>query len=157
MGPKVYLETSVVSYLTSRLSRDLIVAAHQQRTRDWWERRRDEFDVFVSQVVVREAAAGDQDEARRRLEALEGVPLLAVNEDAFALAQQLVARGAVPEKAAADALHIAVAAVHGMDYLLTWNCRHIANAQTRHAVEEICFSLGHDPPVTCTPEELIGE
>jgi len=157
MKPKVYLETTIPSYLTSRPSRDLVTAAHQQVTRDWWERRRHDYDLFASQVVVQEARAGDQDAAERRLAALEGVPQLELREDVFALAEELMEKGAVPREAAEDALHIAAATVHGMEYLLTWNCTHIANAHTRFLIEEVCRSLGYRPPTICTPEELIEE
>jgi len=156
MKPKVYIETSVVSYQASRPSTDLIVAAHQRLTQEWWEASPDRFDRFVSQTVIREAAAGDPEAAKERLESLEGMGLLELSEGAYALAAALVARGALPAEAPEDALHIAVATVHGMDYLVTWNCAHIANAQLRCAVEEVCRSLGYEPPIICTPEELMG-
>lgn len=153
----MYIETSVVSYLTARPSRDLIVAAHQQLTHEWWDERRAEFDVVISRVVLEEAALGEPDMARRRLDALEGMPLLPVKPEASALAAALVRRGGLPAKASTDALHIAVASVSGVDYLLTWNCKHIANAQTRRAVSAACRAAGYEPPVICTPEELMGE
>ena len=156
MKPRVYLETSVVSYLLARPSRDLVVAAHQQVTREWWEERRDSFQLYVSQMVIHEASAGDPASARRRLEELAGFPLLALTEEAEALARDLIERGPLPRQAVEDALHIALATVHGMDYLLTWNCRHIANAQMRGAVNSVCALRGYDPPVICTPEELMG-
>ena len=155
--PKVYIETTIVSYLIARPSRDLIVAAHQQITREWWDLRRMEFDLFVSRLVIQEASAGDQEAAQRRLAELDPILLLAFTEDALSLAGDLARRGILPETAAANALHIAVAAVHGMDYLLTWNCRHIANARMRHVVEATCALRGYEPPVICTPEELMGD
>jgi len=152
----VYLETSVISYLVSRPSRDLVVAAHQQITRQWWEECRASFQLYVSQMVIQEAGSGDPAAAQRRLEELAGIPLLGLTDEAQALARELIVNGAVPEQAVEDALHIALATVHGIDYLLTWNCRHIANAQMRGAVTSVCALQGYDPPVICTPEELMG-
>jgi hypothetical protein len=155
MKPKVYVETSVVSYLTSLPSRDLVVAAHQRITQDWWANRREDFELYASQLVVQEAGAGDAQMAGLRLAALDRVPLLGVSREATSLAR-LVERGPLPEKAVADALHIAVATVHGVDYLLTWNCKHIANAEMRGGVASVCRRGGYEPPVICTPEELSG-
>ena len=132
---RIYLETTVVSYLAARPSRDLRVAAHQQATSEWWTRRRDDFDLFASQLVVEEASAGDAEAALRRLGYLAGVPLLDLTDRSLALAEKLLTDAAVPAEAEQDALHIAVAAVHGMDYLLTSNCRHIANATMRGQIE----------------------
>ena len=122
MKSRVYLETTIPSYLTAWLSRDLLMAAHQQTTQEWWETRRQDFDLFVSQFVIDEAGSGDPDAARRRLEALADVPLLDPSESVHALADALMKGIPLPTKAAADALHIAPATVNGMDYLLTWNC-----------------------------------
>lgn len=155
MRSKVYLETTVISYLTAAPSRDIVQAAHQQITREWWERRRD-FDLFVSQAVITEAGRGDSDAAARRLAALEDVGLLEITEDARWLAEAFIEQHALPAKAVVDALHIAVAVVMGMDYVLTWNCTHIANAAIRPRIEEACRKLGYEPPVICTPEELMG-
>ncbi len=154
MSPKAYLETTISSYLTAWRSRDLIRAAHQEATHEWWERR-SRFDLYISQVVVMESARGDPDAAAQRLQALAGIPILDVTEDAEALAGELIERGPLPEKAAVDALHISVAAVHGMDYLLTWNCTHIANAATRGEIEAVCRGNGLTPPTICTPIELM--
>lgn len=156
MKPGVYLETTIVSYLTARPSRDLIIAAHQELTREWWENKRTDFDLYVAQLVIQEASAGDAEAARKRLEILDLLPLLVVTPAAIALARALTTRGPLPKKAGADALHIAVAAVHGIDYLLTWNCKHIANAQMQTAVAAKCRAAGFEPPVICTPEELLG-
>jgi predicted nucleic acid-binding protein len=156
MSHRVYIETTVLSYLTARPSRDLIVAAHQQLTLEWWEQRREKFDLYISQLVVQECGAGDALMARKRLEALETMPLLDLRPEVVGLARALVERGPMPDKASVDALHIAVAAVHGMDYLLTWNCKHIANAEMQTAVAAICRAAGFEPPVICTPEELLG-
>ena len=150
----VYIETSLVSYLVARPSRDLIRAARQQLTVDWWENERTKFDLFVSDAVLQEASAGNQSEAAKRLAALAGVPLLQITNAAVLLAADLVKKHALPIKDAQDALHIAIACVNGMDYLLTWNCKHIANAQMRHKIEQTCRSAGFEPPVICTPEEM---
>ncbi len=152
--PSVYLETSVIGYATSRPSRDLVVAAHQQITRDWLAAGGSAYELYVSQLVIREASTGDSEAARERLAWLEGIPLLAVNDAAGELARLLVSAGAVPKTAAEDALHIAVATVHGVDFLVTWNCAHIANAAMRGAIERICREGGYEPPIICTPEEL---
>ena len=155
MKAKVYLETTIISYFTARPSRDIITAAHQQLTQEWWASRENRFDLFISQIVLQEAHQGDEDAIRRRLEMIESIPEVEVNPQALALAQALVTEKIVPEKAAADALHIAIATVHGMDYLLTWNLKHIANASIRNAITDLCRQRGYEPPVICTPEELL--
>jgi len=155
MKPKAYLETTVVSYLTARPSRDLITAAHQQITQQWWETRRVSFDLFVAPPVIQEAQAGDREAAARRIAALQDIPLLTLSEEATGLAQALIAPGPLPANAVIDALHIAIAAVNGMHYLLTWNCTHIANAAIRSDIEDVCRARGYEPPVICTPEELL--
>lgn len=154
--PKAYIETTIVSYLAARPSRDLVVAAHQRVTRDWWDSNSD-FDLFVSQFVLDEAASGDVDAATRRLAIIEDANQLEITLDAIELADELLLRSGLPAKARLDALHIAVAAVHGMDYLLTWNCRHIANATLRGSIEETCRAAGFEPPAICTPLELPKE
>jgi hypothetical protein len=154
---KVYLETSFVSYLTARPSGDLLVAAHQQITRIWWENRRLDFSLFISQRVVDEAGGGNPEASQKRLDVLKGIPLLAYNEDAILLAEDLLSRGPFPPKAASDAVHVAVATVHRLDYLLTWNCRHIANAEIKRAANALCAARGYEMPLIITPEELLGE
>jgi hypothetical protein len=146
MKPKVYLETTIPSYLTAWLSRDLIKAAHQQITREWWQSRA-RFDLYISQIVLREASGGDAEAARLRLEALTGIPVLTLSPAASILAQQLVTQGPLPEQTTVDALHIAIAVVNGMDYLLTWNCTHIANAALRHRIEAICRTMNRQSSV----------
>jgi hypothetical protein len=153
VNPKAYIETTIVSYLTAWPSRDLVRAAHQQVTREWWSTR-NSFELFVSQFVLDEAAAGDAKAAEERLDALRDVALLDVTEEAILLAGDLVAGGGLPVKARVDALHVAMAAVHGMDFLLTWNCEHIANAATRSTIEHLCRAAGFEPPIICTPLEL---
>jgi hypothetical protein len=152
----VYLETTVISYLTSRPSRDVIVAAHQQTTQDWWDSRRSDFDCFVSQVVIDEASAGDSTEIQKRLDILRTLPVLEVTTSAGLLAQGIIDSGAIPPQFARDAAHIAVSAVHKIDYLLTWNCRHLANAQIMRRIEKVCDSMSERMPLICTPEELMG-
>ena len=157
MKSRLYLETTIPSYLTSRPSRDLIVAGHQQLTRKWWEKRRGAFELYLSQLVLDEASAGDQGAARDRLKAMRDFPLLDVTPEVTELATRILASGKIPRKAATDAAHIAIAAAHGMDFLLTWNCVHIANATNARALAAICRALGSDCPVICTSEELMGE
>ena len=133
-----------------------MAAAHQQVTRDWWITRQS-FDLFASQFVLDEASAGDEGAAARRLAALADVVVLEVTENAILLAERLIAGGGLPAEARVDALHVAMAAVHGMDYLLTWNCRHIANATLRGKIEGLCREAGFEPPIICTPLELPKE
>ena len=155
MKPKVYLETTIVSYLTAWPSPELVMAANQLTTQEWWTKRRDSFDIFVSETVVDESSAGDQQAAARRLEVLKPFPLVQINEEVESLAGELIHGVPLPAKAQADALHIAAAAVHGMNYLLTWNCTHIANATLRPQIEAICRAAGYEPPVICTPQEMM--
>jgi predicted nucleic acid-binding protein len=155
--PKLYLETTVPSYLTAWPSRDLIRAGHQQITKEWWQTRRAGFDIYISQFVLDEALAGDAEAARERLAALHGLPLLDPTEEVVELAEALRASLALPEKAVTDAMHIALSAVHGMHFLLTWNCAHIANAERFAAIEAACQERGFPCPVICTPEELMGQ
>ncbi len=150
----VYLETSVISYLTSRPSRDLVVAARQRLTADWWRDARPHCRPFVSSLVIEEARLGDADSARRRLQAIERLPSLEPTPTAIELARLLGRETAIPASAFADALHVAIAAAHRVDFLLTWNCKHLANARIRHSIERILRDRGYDPPVLCTPEEL---
>ena len=157
MKRKVYIETSIVSYLTAKPSRDLLAAAWQEITTAWWDRRRSDFDLYTSELAVEEAARGDDVAARRRLEHLGTLTLLDVTESSLALAQMLMERGAMPASAVDDALHVALAAVHNMDYLLTWNCRHINNAEMIPAIRAVVLSAAYSLPEICTPQELMGE
>ena len=155
MNPTVYIETSVVSYLTAWPSRDMVVAAYQQITRDWWRDARDRFELVASDLVLAEAGAGDPEAAKHRLAALDALTLLAATEDAAELAQRLIDLEAVPQTAADDAAHIAIAVAHGVDYLVTWNFRHIANAAMRSRIDRICRQAGYNPTTICTPNELV--
>ena len=155
MKPMAYIETSVVSYLTARPSRDVVIAAYQEITREWWRNAPERFVLVASGLVVAEARAGDSRAAHVRLEALESVALLDATPDAEGLAQALVDQGAVPRRAEDDAAHIAVAVTNGVDFLVTWNFRHIANATMRAHIEHVCRQAGYAPPVICTPNELM--
>jgi len=155
--PSVYLETSFVSYLTAKPSRNLIVAAHQSITSDWWENQRQLFDLFISQVVVDEAKLGDPQAAAKRLTALEGITHLDVSEEIIIFAGYLIDFKAIPKNELRDAYHLSVACVHGINYLLTWNCKHLANASIREKIEETSTQFGYRIPIICTPEELLGE
>jgi predicted nucleic acid-binding protein len=157
MGRRVYIETSVVSYLVARPSRNLLAAAWQQVTQEWWDKRRAGFELFTSQLVLAEVAQGDPGAAQRRREALQHIPDLEVTDEVVALAARLVKEGALPREATDDAVHIALAAVHGMDYLLTWNYRHLDNAERKPIVRSICAIAGYRCPEICTPQELMGE
>lgn len=153
----VYIETTIPSYLTAWPARNLIAAAHQAITREWWALRRDTFELYVSQLVIVEASAGDPAAARLRLDALTGIPLLPSTDSVEWIAGELDRLGLVPPNAAADAFHVAFASVHAVDYLLTWNCRHIANAERLPAIEVFLRDNGFAVPNVCTPEELMGD
>lgn len=155
MKPTVYVETTIPSYLTAWPSRDVVRAGEQQVTRDWWAQRF-EFELRISSLVLLECGAGDAEAATRRLAALDGVPVLAQTPEVETLAQTLLQEVPLPPRAAADALHIALAAVNGVSYLVTWNCTHIANATLRPRIEALCRRSGYEPPVICTPKELLG-
>jgi hypothetical protein len=151
----VYIETTVVSYLVSHPSQDVIVAAHQQMTRDWWHRRRLLFARFISDVVLDEAGDGDAEQAALRLKALEGIPKLAATAEGERLAAAFLV-DALPTKAVGDAAHLAIATVGKVKYLVTWNCAHLANAQLLDRLEPIAAAAGFKLPRVCTPEELMG-
>jgi len=154
-APKTYLESSVISYLAARPSRDIVATAHQQLTREWWEQRRHHFDLYVSIEVLNEIRRGDADAARNRLSFIESIPVLEVDVQARSLASEILKTSALPMKAAADAMHIAIATVNGMDFLLTWNCTHIANGIVQRVITRICREIGYEPPTVVTPEELM--
>ena len=156
MKPKVYLETTIPSLLTAWPSRDLVIAADQQSTRDWWETRRQDFDLFVSPEVLGEAGQGDPVAARLRLEAIATLPVLAATEAVEELTRVILTTGLIPPRATRDAAHIAFACVHEMDFLLTWNCRHIHNALISRRLSEVCSAQGFTLPVVCTPRELMA-
>lgn len=155
MKPKVYIETSIVSYLAAKPSSDIRVMANQDITLEWWETRRSAFDLFISEFVVAEAALGDPEPAGRRLELIESIAELEATEEVRKLGKALISERAIPLQAEVDAYHIAIAAVNGMDYLLTWNCTHIANAAMRPKIDSVCREHGYEPPIICTPQELM--
>ena len=146
MKSVAYIETSVVSYLTARPSRDVVIVARQQVTREWWRTARDRFHLAASELVIREARQGDPSAARARLMRLDGVTLLDASEEAEQLARELIASRAVPPSGAVDAAHIAIAVTNRVHYLVTWNFRHIANATMRSRIERVCRSDGYEPP-----------
>jgi len=152
----VYLETTFISYLVARPSRDVIVAGHQQTTQDWWANRRSQFECSISQIVIDEASQGDPAEVQKRLAIIGGLPTLDVTEDAEALTRAIMAAGMLPPHAFPDAAHVAVSAVHVVDYLLIWNCKHLANAQIARRIAMVCEKLNHKMSIICTPEELMG-
>ena len=153
--PKLYVETTIPSYLTARRSRDLRLAAHQEMTEEWWSDHRREYELYISDFVLDEAGDGDAEFAASRLAALAGIARLDVTEEVDELAGRLVAGGLIPAKAAQDAFHVAVSAVHGMDFLLTWNCTHINNVNIIRRMERICAEAGFACPVICSPDELL--
>lgn len=152
----VYIETSIVSYLTARPSSDLLAVAWQKATLDWWDTQRDRFDLYISDIVLDEAGKGDSEAAARRLDALSGIPVLAITEAVLTLSKALIKEAALPIKALDDSLHIALPAVHGIDYLLTWNCRHIDNAEMKPIIRSVCTANGFTCSEICTPQELMG-
>ena len=147
------MKPAYFSYLTAWRSRDLIVAANQEITKEWWDSR-EQFDLYISALVIQEAGAGNPTAAQKRLEQLDDIPELNITEEVENFAEILIQKVPLPEKARIDALHIALAALSGMDYLLTWNCTHIANAILRPKLEAICREFGYEPPTICTPQEL---
>ncbi len=153
----IYIETSILGYLTARPSRDLVVAANIQITREWWDTRRHSFQLYTSQAVVEETSQGDADMAAQRLEIIRDFILLDLDQSVLNLAEQFLERSSLPAKADIDAIHIAAATIHNMDYLLTWNCKHIANAQIQRKLAEISLDFGYELPILCTPYELLGD
>jgi predicted nucleic acid-binding protein len=153
----VYIETSLIGYLTARSTQNLILAANIEVTKDWWQNCRQNFDLYISQVVLDEVARGDQEIAIKRLEIIDNFPLLEITEEVDNLALAFMEKSNLPPKASDDAIHIAVATVNNLDYLLTWNCKHIANAQIQRKLFNIASELGYKLPILCTPYELMGE
>ena len=151
-----YIETSVVSYSTARPSNDLLVAAWQKVAVDWWDVQRNKLDPYTSGITIDEAGRGDSEAASRRLEALSDISILPVTEAVAELSRAFLDKKAIPARALNDSLHIAVSAVHGIDYLLTWNFRHIDNAEIKPVIRRICIMYGHTSPEICTPQELMG-
>ncbi|MFW6124868.1 MAG: type II toxin-antitoxin system VapC family toxin [Pirellulales bacterium] len=157
MKKRVYIETSIPSYLAARPARDLIQAARQQITHDWWEAQRGKYDLWTSQLVLDEVGDGDPTAASRRVAFLDKLPILQTTSDVESLAAAILWDGILPPKALRDAVHIALCAVHRVDVLLTWNCRHIANAAIVKQLGAVTTKLGYELPILCTPEELIED
>lgn len=150
----VYVESSVISYLTGRPGSDIVITARQSMTVHWWHNKKRKFKLFISAMVIQEISKGDASAAQQRLDAIESLPLLETSEEALSLAEDLIAKGAIPANSEEDALHIGIAAAGGIDYLLTWNFRHINNAQTKGRIAAVVESRGLQCPVLCSPEEL---
>jgi hypothetical protein len=153
----VYIESSVISYITARPSRDVVTSARQAITIEWWETYRDSFDLFISELVLEEIGTGDLQAASNRLAIVENIPVLVATDNATALAKALISENAIPASSAEDALHISIAAVQGIDFLLTWNFKHINNANMRDKITQVINRLNFHSPVLCSPEELINE
>ena len=153
----VYLETTIFSYLTARLSRHVVVAGHQQTTLDWWTTRRQEFLCVISDFVLLEVGRGDAQQATERVKLTNGLVTLATTPAVLRLAEQLLVAGAFPSNADGDALHLALALTGRVDYLMTWNCAHLANARLIGKMQAVAEQAGWRLPVICTPDELMGE
>ncbi len=156
MSGSVYIETSILGHLTARPTDNLILAANIKITQDWWNEDSGSFVLYASEIVEDEAAKGDPTIAAQRLSLLQSLMLLELTEEALELAQAFLSQSNLPTKASNDALHIALATVYGLDYLLTWNCKHMANAQIQRKLSQISSQLGYVLPIICTPYELIG-
>jgi hypothetical protein len=154
-NPTIYIESTVIGHLVGRLLTDPVVAGRQMITRQWWETAGKHFRLFVSRLVADECGAGDAEAAAERLRVLNTLEFLAASPEADELAKKLISGHAIPETEPRDAIHISLAAVNGIEYLVTWNCKHIANATTRTAIERICRLAGFEPPIICTPDELL--
>lgn len=155
MRPTVYIETTVISYRMARPSRDLIIAAHQQIVHEWWEIALPQFDAFISPIVLEEISKGDADAAKLRLDSVSSFQVLEVLPEVRILADSYFSAIDIPEKARADSYHLAVAAWHGMDFLISWNCSHIVSGRVKRIIEEINSANGIRTPIVCTPEELM--
>jgi hypothetical protein len=153
----VYLETTFISYLVALPSRDLIVAAHQQVTNDWWKNQMRKYECYISEIVIDESSAGDENDIQKRLKIIDELKLLELTKVVNELTKAVLKSGVIPPKAVRDAAHIAVATVHEVDYLLTWNCTHIANAHIFRRIEKICTLSGFQMPTICTPENLLED
>ena len=153
--PSVYLETTIPSYLAADPSRDLVIAAHQQVTHDWWRTAPGRFDLYISEALLDEIEAGDPDAVARRLDIVEGLPILTLSDDVTSLMNAYEDRLGFAGRARADLLHIAFAVAYETDYLVTWNCRHIANGETIRRLARANAELGRLTPVIVTPEELL--
>ncbi len=150
----VYVESSVISYITARPSRDVVVSARQTLSIEWWESKRSEYEVYISELVIEEIASGDPNAAQKRLDVVKDITSLEITLEAKELAGLLLSGGAIPENNPEDALHIGLAAAQGVDYLLTWNFKHINNASTRTKIAKIIEDQGFVCSILCSPKEL---
>lgn len=157
MKKRIYIETSFISYLTNPISRDLVLAAHQEISQEWWRKKRKGYLLLSSSLTHKEASEGNPEYSRKRIEVLNEVSLLDITQEAIDLSKELIKLAIIPDKANHDALHIATATVNQVDFLLTWNCRHIANAIIQKKISKIAKSFGYETPYICTPIELMGE
>ena len=157
MKETVYIETSVVSYFESKPGRDLVIAGRQEITREKWPKILEFFEVYISTLVLQEAEQGDPEAAQKRLNVITNLPVLAITDEVEKLASILISEGPIPDKNPEDALHIAIATVNGIDYLLTWNFTHINNAQMKSKIISVVEKYGYPCPIICSPEELLGE
>jgi predicted nucleic acid-binding protein len=151
----VYLETTVIGNIAGRLHPDALIAARQEVTRRWWATAKNRYQLFASDLVVDECSAGDHDAASERIAELDGIALLEAPPGTESLADLLIDRKAIPPTEPRDAAHIAIAAVNGIDFLATWNFKHILNPGTQHLIEAVCRDAGFEPPTICTPEQLL--
>lgn len=152
---KVYIETTIPSYVTSRLNRDLVVAAQQQVTREWWETERFSYKLYISEAVITECRCGDEELAKRRLELIKGLPVLHLNDEITKLAEDYLNLLEIPNKASIDALHLATAVYNEIDFLLTWNCKHLAHGEVRARIHNFNKQNNLFEPVILTPNELM--
>jgi predicted nucleic acid-binding protein len=152
----IYIETTIIGHLTGKLIADPIVSARQQLTRVWWQSHSSFYQLFVSQLVLDECSAGNVEAATERMYAIRDLDLLEGTPATDALAARLIAENAIPATEPRDAFHIAISATNGIKYLLTWNFKHIANASLRTKIELVCRDAGFEPPIICTPDELLG-
>jgi len=155
MKPKVYIETSVISYYTSKPSRDIIVAAQQQLTIEWWDNYIQDFDVYVSPLVYDEISKGDLEASKRRISVITDFKNLKITDNVFALANEYYKLLQLPDRAKADAVHLSLACIHIIDYLISWNCVHIVGARVRKMIETYNSKNGLFIPILCTPQELL--
>jgi hypothetical protein len=152
----VYIESSVISYITARPNRDIVISARQAVTIEWWETYRNQFEIYVSELVLEEIGCGDPMAASHRIAIVKDIPILVISQSAISIAQALVKEKAIPESSTEDALHIGIAAVQNIDFLLTWNFKHMNNANTRIKIASIITELNYSSPIICSPEELIN-
>ncbi len=153
----LYIETSIVSYLVARPSNNLITAARQKITYDWWDSERRKFGIFISELVLAECSRGDKKAAKLRLRIAKDIPILKITKECVELANLFFTKALLPEIARNDALHIAIATHYKMDFLLTWNCRHLANAHFIRKLQKISLEEGLEIPTICTPQEVTNE